>query len=105
MERWNGRVALVTGASVGIGAAICQMLCKNGLKVIGAARRLDKIQQIKSSGNFEYLYPYKCDVSNEEEIIKMFDWIEETFGHLDICVPNAGFRGVTKMRKEGKTGL
>ena len=50
MERWNGRIALVTGASVGIGAAICQMLCKNGLKVVRAARRVDKIQQIKDSG-------------------------------------------------------
>ena len=58
MNRWAGRVALVTGASSGIGAAICQMLCKHGLKVIGCARRVDKIQEMKDAG-CENLHPYK----------------------------------------------
>ena len=44
MERWSGRVALVTGGSVGIGAAIVRRLASHGLKVITCARRLDKIQ-------------------------------------------------------------
>ena len=58
MERWAGRVALVTGASVGIGAAICQMLCKHGVKVIGCARRVDKIEKMKEDG-LENLHAYK----------------------------------------------
>lgn len=44
MERWCGRVALVTGASVGIGAAIVKKLVTAGMKVVGAARNIDKIQ-------------------------------------------------------------
>ncbi|KAI4879643.1 hypothetical protein NFI96_016148, partial [Prochilodus magdalenae] len=44
MERWKGRVALVTGASVGIGAAVARALVQQGMKVVGCARNVDKIE-------------------------------------------------------------
>ena len=44
MERWSGRVALVTGASTGIGAGIATALVKNGMIVIGVARDVDRIK-------------------------------------------------------------
>lgn len=44
MDRWRGRVALVTGASVGIGAAIAKELVRHGMKVVGCARDVEKIQ-------------------------------------------------------------
>ena len=49
MERWCGRVALVTGASVGIGAAICRQLVAHGMKVVGAARNVDQIKVLTGS--------------------------------------------------------
>ena len=72
MERWANRVALVTGASVGIGAAISKLLCQNGMKVVGCARRVEKIQEIKDDG-FPTLYPYKVSyfhISSKNSILK-----------------------------------
>ena len=47
MDRWVNRVAVVTGASAGIGAAVTKLLCQNGMKVVGCARRLEKIQELQ----------------------------------------------------------
>lgn len=44
MEKWTDKVALVTGASSGIGKAICEELVNHGVKVVGLARRIDKLK-------------------------------------------------------------
>ena len=67
MEKWQGKLAVVTGASAGIGAAIVKDLANAGINVIGLARRAEKIQEIiKSIGETSgKVYAYKCDVSKD----------------------------------------
>ncbi|KAI9560320.1 hypothetical protein GHT06_014337 [Daphnia sinensis] len=93
MDRWVGRVALVTGASVGIGAAICRKLVECGLVVVGCARNVEKIRKLgegleSAKGK---LHAYQCDLSKEEEILTMFEWIKSNVGGVDVCINNAGF--------------
>lgn len=106
MERWSGRVALVTGASVGIGAAICRELVKNGMKVVGCARGVEKIKAIANESDIKSasggLHAFKCDLTQEAEILAMFDEIRKTYGRLDVCINNAGL-SITNSLLDGNT--
>ncbi|XP_055597051.1 farnesol dehydrogenase-like [Uranotaenia lowii] len=93
MERWKGKVAVVTGASSGIGAAIVVHLAKAGMVVVGLARRVEMVEALKSElpEDFKsHLHAIKCDVANEEDIIKSFKWVEDKFGGVDALINNAG---------------
>lgn len=92
MNRWIGKVAVVTGASAGIGAATVIDLVKSGMIVVGLARRVERIEALEknipktATGK---LYSKKCDVSNEDEVKCVFKWIEDTLGGVDVLVNNA----------------
>ena len=47
MDRWKNRIVLITGASSGIGATICKLLSQNGMKVVGCARRIEILEEMK----------------------------------------------------------
>ena len=93
MADLKNKVAVVTGASKGIGAAIAQKLGEQGAKVIvnyasdkaGAERVVGKIKQAGGTA-----VAVKADVSNPEDIKTLFSEATRTFGKVDILVNNAG---------------
>ncbi|XP_076249710.1 farnesol dehydrogenase-like [Calliopsis andreniformis] len=90
MNRLSGKVAIVTGASVGIGAAISKSLVKHGVKVVGLARRLDKLQELSAALGKDKFYAVQCDLGKEEDILSAFKWVEKVLGGADILINNAG---------------
>ncbi|PSN43218.1 hypothetical protein C0J52_17260 [Blattella germanica] len=82
MERWSGRVAVITGASAGIGAVVAEDLVKKGLKVVGLARRIERVEELATKLKSEKgkLYAKKCDVSKESEVKETFQWIKSNLG-------------------------
>lgn len=93
MTQLKGKIALVTGASIGIGQSVAERLVKLGVVVYGCARNEEALNQIASSVNKVgpgRLIPIRCDVTQESEIMEMFATIKEKFGKLHICINNAG---------------
>lgn len=92
MERWVGKVALVTGASAGIGASTAEELVRHGMIVVGFARRVERVQELakKLSGEKGKLHAVKADVCNEEEVKAGFKWIRDNLGTVHVLVNNAG---------------
>lgn len=92
MEKWKGKVAVITGASAGIGAAIVKDLASNGITVIGLARRPEKIEEMVKDFPETYakVYSRSCDVTSLESVKDTFEWIESEFKVVNILVNNAG---------------
>lgn len=91
MEKWRGKIAVVTGASCGIGESLVKDFAKNGVNVVGLARRSGKIDEYaeKLGETPGKIYSRKCDVSDLESIKEAFNWIETKFGTINILVNNA----------------
>lgn len=110
MDRWIGKVAVVTGASSGIGARIAVDLAAAGMIVVAMARRLDRLEELIAqvaplSRGGGVLHPYKCDVTNDQEVIDAFAWIESELGGVDVLVNNAGVLKPTKLTAVGNTEM
>lgn len=100
MERWEGKVAVISGASSGIGSAIALDLVKAGMHVVGLARRVDRVddlQRVIPTNAKGKLYSLKCDISNDDDVRRCFDWIETKFGAVNVLVNNAGVSTLTSI--------
>ena len=88
----NGKVAVVTGASSGMGKSIALLYAKEGASVVVVARRKEKLDEIVEMAK-EYegkIIAMQGDVSRKEDNEKMIDLAIENFGKIDILVNNAG---------------
>ncbi|GAB5453751.1 MAG: SDR family oxidoreductase [Halioglobus sp.] len=87
----SGKIALVSGASRGIGEAIARLLAQHGAHVIVSSRKIDDCSAVASAiceagGSAE---AFACHVGNLEDITGLFEHIRSAHGRLDICVNNA----------------
>lgn len=91
----TGEVALVTGASSGLGERFAQVLAANGAKVVLAARRVDRLEalvgKIRAEGG--EAVAVELDVADQAAIAPAFDAAEAAFGAVTILVNNAGIDG------------
>ncbi len=88
----DGRIALVTGASSGLGARFAEQLAAAGARVVAGARRRDRLEELadKVHASGGVIEPVELDVESEASIRTAYDMAERTFGTVDIVVANAG---------------
>ena len=86
--RLDGKIALVTGASSGIGAQTVKLFSSLGAKVIAAARREDRLQDL--ANQYPDVMAVRCDVGVEADCKNLVDTIVNEYGKIDILINNAG---------------
>lgn len=87
-------IALITGASSGIGRDMAKVLAKKKYDVILVARSKDKLESLKKEIEEEYgtkAYVMSHDVSIEEECHKLYEEVKTKFGNIQVLINNAGF--------------
>ena len=101
----KNRVAVITGASSGLGKQMAKAFAKQGANLVIIARRLERLEVLK--GELESfgvkVLPIKCDVTSTEDINAAVKLVEETFKKVDILVNCAGSskdKGVLEMNDD-----
>ena len=86
--RLDGKIAIVTGASSGIGAQTVKLFSSLGAKVIAAARREDRLHDL--ANQYPNVMAVKCDVGVEADCKNLVDTVINEYGKIDILINNAG---------------
>jgi 3-oxoacyl-[acyl-carrier protein] reductase len=92
-----GRNAIVTGASIGLGAAIAERFAAAGASVMLCARNAAELeaQRLRIAGQYPHcrVFAQVVDIANEQQVDRLFDEAARAFGKVDILVNNAGVYG------------
>ncbi|OYD09753.1 SDR family oxidoreductase [Paludifilum halophilum] len=89
MADLNGKIAIVTGASKGVGAAVTRRFVEGGAKVVAGARSRDRLETL-SREYPDQILPVTCDITQHDQVKRLIDTGMNAFGRLDILVNNAG---------------
>lgn len=89
----RGRVAVVTGASSGIGEATARRLAQLGMTVVAVARRQDRLDAL--AAEHPGIQPYVADVTDTDQVDTLAAWVRDTHGACHVLVNNAGIGGGT----------
>ena len=105
MFNLKGRVAVITGASSGLGRQMAEAFAKQGADLVILARRIERLEELKSKlqNTGVKILPIKCDVTSTEDINNAVKLTETEFGKADILVNCAGSskdKGVLDMKDE-----
>ena len=98
----SGRVAVVTGASSGLGVGFARALARAGANLVHAARRFDKLESLSAEleeTGVEVL-PVACDVTDSSQVEALKDACLQKFGRVDILVNNAGVTEIVPAEAE-----
>ena len=96
--RLDGRTAIITGASSGLGARMARTLHGAGASVVLAARRLDRLEAL--ADELPNALPMACDVANDDDLEQLVDATMNRFGRIDVVVNNAGIGNPTPAEHE-----
>ena len=104
-DRLTDRVAVIVGASAGIGAETARELASRGMNVVVAARRREALQEVAASvdGLGGTVEPFVADTTNPDDLKTLVRFSVERFGRLDYAVNNAGVSGrgsILELEKE-----
>ena len=93
----EGRVAVITGGGRGIGRAIAQLFYDEGARVAIASRNAKELQTVSMEMNKgdHRIVPFRCDVTDRDEVEVLFGNVIEVWDRVDILVNNAGLAGLT----------
>ncbi|MFD6280050.1 SDR family NAD(P)-dependent oxidoreductase [Streptomyces sp. NPDC060209] len=94
----EGRTAIVTGASAGLGARFAAVLAQAGATVFAAARRIDRLKELADSDT--RIHPVACDVSLEADRTRLAETALAATGRIDILVNNAATSGEIRAQDE-----
>ena len=93
MGKLDGKIALITGATSGMGEAFARLFAEEGAEVVLVGRNVEHGEKIKNeicNNNGKKAMFIPCDVSKEDNVRKLREEFEEYYDHLDILLNNAG---------------